>query len=606
MEPGIAFSSRPSFAVGRPPRSLSLASRLVRLSCAPAIVAACISFGLAAPLSSQTASQITPESFAPDAQRLAGAVVFSGESGTKAPPGAEKLLINLSGVTVDGGLPAMAEANAAVQARLSGKTITVAEIFNATTDLEKAYANEGFVLARIILPAQELRDGGRLRIAVIDGFVETVDTTNIPEPVRSRIENITAPLVGRRSLRLPELERQLLLAGDTYGVSLGSALAAGATPGGTSLILQPEFRPITGFFAFDNANDSALGPVNLSAGVELNSPFGLGETLYARLSGSPSSDNDAGFGSFFSSDPRVRTISVGGVVPLGLNGLTLNLEATDSRTAPDAVEIPTASRFQRVSARLFYPFIRSRNRNISGQLTLDRQTDRQSLVVPDADRTDIYEDETAVLRVSVDGFWLNEAGTAIEAGAALSRGFDGLGARTASDVGAGTPLSRQGADAEFTKLILSGRLRTKINEQFNFSFSGRAQSSFGDPLLTGEQFGIAGGQELSAFDAGSIKGDSGIVARAEISMPQQTSFGDQPLLISPYLFAAYGDVSIKQPTVQEAADISASSFGVGVEFNTLSKSNFSSATVRIEYARGNRDDDLPDNNRFSIQGSFRF
>lgn len=562
--------------------------------------------GLGMPVSAQTASDITPSSFAPDAQRLTGSVVFSGERGTKPPAGSEKLLINLSGVTLDGGLSQMAEVNAATQARLSGKTITVAEIFNAASDLETAYTQAGFVLSRVVLPAQELRDGGRLKIVVIDGFVETVDTTALPAPVRTRIERITEPLIGKRSLRLPEIERQLLLAGDTYGVALGSALAAGATPGGTSLILQPEFRPVTGFFAFDNYNADALGPVNLSAGVELNSPFNLGETLYARISGSPASDNDNGVGSFFGSDPRVRTISFGGVVPLGYDGLTLNIEGTDSRTAPDPLAVPTTSRFNRASVRLFYPFVRTRNRNISGQLTLDRQTDEQFLVVSEDGRTPVYQDKATVLRAAIDGFWLTESGSAIEAGGVLSRGIDMLGARTADDVGTGTPLSRQGADAEFTKLVVSGRLRRAINERFNFSLSGRLQSSFGDPLLTAEQFGIAGGQELSAFDAGAIKGDSGFVTRAEISMPQQVSYADTPFLISPYVFAAYGDVKLEQPTAQESADLSATSFGIGVEFNTLTKSNFSSATVRIEYARGTRDDDQPDNNRISVQGSFRF
>ena len=79
-----------------------------------------------------------------------------------------------------------------------------------------------------------------------------------------------------------------------------------------------------------------------------------------------------------------------------------------------------------------------------------------------------------------------------------------------------------------------------------------------------------------------------------------------PVLVSPYIFAAYGDVSLKQPTALETADLSATSFGIGVEINTLTKSNYSSATLRIEYARGTRDDDQPDNNRFSIQGSIRF
>ena len=554
----------------------------------------------------QTASQITPSNFAPDAQRLRGAVVFSGERGTKAPEGSEKLLINLSGVTLNGALPQMAEANAAVQQRLSGKTITVAEIFNATADLENAYAQAGFVLARVVLPAQELRDGGRLRIEVVDGFVETVDTSALPEPVRSRISALTEPLVGRRSLRLPELERQLLLAGDTYGVALGSALAAGATPGGTSLILQPEYRLLTGFFAFDNANSDELGPINLSAGVELNSPFGLGETFYARLSGVPSGNNAADVGSFFSSDPRVRTLSLGGVVPLGYDGLTLNVEATDSRTAPDTLFAPTTSRFTRTSVRLFYPFVRSRNRNISGQVALDRQKDEQFLVTSANGRSPVYLDKAAILRFALDGFWLTESGAAIEAGAVLSRGIDAFGARTQDEVGTNTPLSRQGADATFTKVVVSGRYRRKLNEQFNLSLSGRAQSSFGDALLTAEQFGIAGGQELSAFDAGTIKGDSGFVARAEVSMPRQTTIASRNILLSPYVFAAYGDVSLKEPTILESPDLSATSFGLGIELNTLEKSNFSSATVRIEYARGTRDDDQPDSNRFSIQGSFRF
>ena len=83
-------------------------------------------------------------------------------------------------------------------------------------------------------------------------------------------------------------------------------------------------------------------------------------------------------------------------------------------------------------------------------------------------------------------------------------------------------MSRAGVDSEFTKLVLSGRVRGQLNEQFNFSLAGRAQTGFGDALAISEQFGIAGGQEISAFDAGDLKGDSGWVVRGEISMPQQT------------------------------------------------------------------------------------
>ena len=175
-------------------------------------------------------------------------------------------------------------------------------------------------------------------------------------------------------------------------------------------------------------------------------------------------------------------LSVGSVVPLGYNGLTLNIEATDSRTAPDPLDIPTTSRFDRTSVRLFYPFIRTRNRNISGQLTLDHQSDEQFLVGAGDVRTPVYKDKTTVIRAALDGFWLTEGGSAIEAGASLSRGIDALGARTLADVGAGTPLSRQGADAEFTKLVLSGRIRRPINDSFNFSLAPKCRCRCKNPM----------------------------------------------------------------------------------------------------------------------------
>ena len=564
----------------------------------------CTAIALTPQANAQTASSVTPSTFAPDSQRLTGRVVFSGERGTKAPAGSEKLLISLSGVNLDGAIPELAEVNNAIRARLTAKTITVAEIFNAASDLETAYAQRGYVLARVVLPAQSLRDGGRLRIVVVNGFIEKVDTSTAPLEVRARIDALTSPLIGKRSLRLPEIERQLLLAGDTFGVALGSALAAGAQPGATVLILQPEFRPVTGFVSLDNGVSSDLGPLTFGAGVELNSPLKLGETFYARLSAAVSGDNDNGLGGTFSADPRLRTISLGSVFPIGNDGLTLNVEVTDSRSAPDVLDPATTSEFRRYSARVFYPFIRSRNRNISGQLSFDRQSDRQFLVTA-AGRSELYRDETSVLRAAIDGFWLTETGVAIEAGGVLSKGINGFGARDTPAAGE-SPFSRQGAQSNFTKLVATGRIRGKFNDKFTYSLAGRAQTSFGDPLITGEQFGIASSQELSAFDAGTIKGDSGWVLRGEVAMPQKVELGGRAINVSPYLFAAFGQVNLEQPTAAEQSKTRASAFGVGVDFNAFQKDRFSSATLRIEYGKGHRDDSLPDNDRFSIIGSFRF
>lgn len=547
-------------------------------------------------ISAQTASELTPPTFQPENQRLSGPVKISAPSVVEAPAGADKLFVALADVALEGALPEMAAVNAELKKYLVGGTIAVSDIFRAAGELETAYVRAGFVLVRVVLPPQTLVNGGTLRIIIVNGFVESVDASAVPTPVRERLERLTLPIVGRPDIKLRDIERQLLLAGDTYGVALGSALSAGADPGGTVVVLDPSYRSVTGFFGIDNLVADDLGPGVLSGGIELNSLLQLGETFYGRAIGAPDQ--------FFSDFPQYRSLAIGAVVPIGFNGLTLNIEAVSSKTTPDDPIVPTTSSFDRISTRLFYPWVRSGNFNFSSQVSLDVQSDDQSLIGAGG-LTPIYQDDLTVLRLSADAFWQNEAGSIFEGGVIFSQGLDALGARNIPPPGS-VPLSRQGAGPVFSKLLLSARFRAALSERISLSVSGRFQSSFGDPLLNSEQFGIAGPRELSAFDAGELQGDGGWVVRGELSSPWQIQLAGTPQLLSPYIFGAVGAVNLEQPTVFEQPTVQATSFGIGVDLLTLEKSAFKSASLRLEYGRGERDDNRPDNNRFSIVGSYRF
>lgn len=553
------------------------------------------------PAMAQTAGQITEDDYSPPLQRMTGSLVFSGAPGLAAPAGADRLSIQLSDVSLQGALPGTGAETEALRRRLTGKRIAVSEIFAAAADLEAAYAREGYVLARVVIPAQTLVDGGALRLSVVNGFVEKIDTAAVPPALRGRIAGLTDPLIGRPGLRMNEIERRLLLAGDVFGVALGSALSQGGEPGGTVIILDPQFRSTTGFVGFDNTYSDRLGPLNLSAGVELNGWLGRGEVFYFRASGNPGGGSDG----WFSENPRLRTIAGGAVFPIGNDGLTFGIEAANSRTKPETSGATTTSEFERVSLRLFYPVIRTVKRNLSVQAALDIQSDRQDLVTGIGD-FGLYLDKTRVLRLSADAFRQFDDGGALDAGIILSAGFDGLGARSAADVGLGVPLSRDGADADFRKLEVSFRYRRPLAGNWGISLSGQAQTSFGEPLLSGEQFGITTSQGLSAFDQGDLSGDSGWLVRGEVSRSFQTEAYGKPLLINPYLFAAAGEVKLENPTALERPSIAASSFGLGVDLLLVRDPRFSSASLRVEYGKGNRNDDGEDPERFTIVGSFRF
>ncbi len=561
----------------------------------PVMAALAIAGLLPAMAAAQTASQLTDDSYAPPAQRLTGAVQFSGAPGLAAPPGAERLTIRLTGVEVSPALPGLAPAIAALQARLTAGRIPVTEIFAAAADLEAGLAEAGQVLARVVIPAQTLTDGGRLRLTMVDGFVEGVDVSAAPAELQPRLAALTAPLVGQRGITLRQIERRLLIAGDTYGLALGSALASGAEPGGTVIMLDPQFRSVTGFAGIDNGLSRGLGRWNLSGGFEMNGFLGMGEVIYARASGHP----DLRSNGWLSDLPQQRTLAIGAVLPLGHDGLTFGVELTRSQTRNGAVRAGSASDFRRASLRLFYPLIRESTRNLALRGALDIQSDRQDLLTI-AGPIGLSQDRSRVLRLGADGDLVLESGAALSGGATLALGLGGRLGTVA------LPLSRVGAGPRFAKLELHFAWRQALAENWGLNLNGRAQFAGGQALLSGEQFGIGGAGALSAFEQGGLSGDSGWLLRAEVARRFEGAAFGQPLQISPYVFGAAGAVHLARPQFGEFARTGAGSLGIGLDLTLLRDPRFSSASLRVEYARGKQEHGAASAGRFNLTGSFRF
>lgn len=555
----------------------------------------------------QTASQITPPSFRPDQPRAGGSLLFSGKPGLDAPAGAERLWIRLSGVTIEGGRGELAGEQEQFRAKLIRGRIPASELFAAARELEAAYARAGYVLTRVLLPAQSLRDGGQLRIVIVSGYVERIDTGAVPERVRARVESVLAPLIGKRELRLAEIERQLMIAGDTPGVALRSALSPGKELGATILVVRAEYRPVSGTLGFDNTLSSSLGRTTATAGLDVNSVFGFGEALYFRAAGHPSGSDATGFGGLFDQFPRMRTLSGGAVIPLGIDGLTLNLEATESRTTPKPpLGLPqTASVFDRYSVRLRYPWIRSRALTLASELIFDAEEERIDIRFGGA-KLPLSLDRLRVLRAATDGTMQLPNGGALSGRAILSAGLDALGARSASDATPLLPLSRLGADADFRKFEAIVSYAQPLMEHLGIALLARGQTSFNHALPRAEQLGIASFQELSTFDAGTLGGDSGWILRAEVNSPWQMSLAGFPVYATPYAFAATGALYLHRPTVVEQATTHVSSIGVGLRLGATLDPSFSQASLALEFGRQLRDDRLPNSNRFTMVGSIRF
>jgi hemolysin activation/secretion protein len=553
----------------------------------------------------QTASQITPPSFRPGQQSAGGGLVFSGQPGLGTPAGAERLSVRLSGVSVENAPPAFAAEVAALQSRLAGRQIPAAEIFVAARELEAAIIRSGAVLTRVVLPAQTLRNGGRLRLVVVTGYIDRIDFRNVPDPVRDRVALLLEPLVGRRDLQIGEIERRLLLAGDTPGTALRSTLAPSSAQGATNLIIEAVYKPVTGFFGGDNTVGRPLGGFTLGGGFDVNTAFGYGETLYFRSFGNPSGSDANGIGGSFGDYPRLRTFAGGFILPLGTDGLTFNFEATKSQTAPRLANLQTASDYERLSFRLRYPWLRSRTANFYSEAAFDATREELGLYVAPA-FAPLSLDRLRILRLSGLGDLRFENGGVLAGSATLSLGLDGLGARSAADATPILPLSRLGADAEFQKFDAVVSYTQPLFDPLVMALYARGQTSFGQALPRSEQIGFASFQELSTFDAGSLGGDSGWLVRGELSAPFAANPEGLPLSVAPYVFGATGALYLERPTAVERASLHVSSVGLGVRLISQADPTGTLTSLTLEFGRRFRDDALPDANRFTVLGSVRF
>jgi hypothetical protein len=86
------------------------------------------------------------------------------------------------------------------------------------TSCKRVYVGAGYLLVRVVVVPQELSESARVKIRVIDGYIERVDAATLPAAVR--VAAVFAPLLRKGHLRQSELERRLLLAGDTPGLEL--------------------------------------------------------------------------------------------------------------------------------------------------------------------------------------------------------------------------------------------------------------------------------------------------------------------------------------------------------------------------------------------------
>ncbi|WP_440867306.1 ShlB/FhaC/HecB family hemolysin secretion/activation protein [Symbiopectobacterium purcellii] len=95
--------------------------------------------------------------------------------------------------------------------------------------------------------------------------------------------------------------------------------------------------------------------------------------------------------------------------------------------------------------------------------------------------------------------------------------YNGLGARKGS---VNLPMSKDGATPDFQKVELTMNYSQGLADgKVQLSLAGLAQTAFNNVLPSSEQVSMGGSSWVSAFDSGTMSGDSSLIGRAEVGIP---------------------------------------------------------------------------------------
>jgi len=432
------------------------------------------------------------------------------------------------------------------------RELTLAEVQALAERITQFYRERGYLVARAIIPAQELRDG-IVQVRVVEGRYDLIEISNASDISEARVRGVIAGVKEDAVVHGPTLERAVLLLSDLAGIQPKATLEPGAQPGFTNLMLEiAPTRETELDAALDNGGSRFTGRYRLSAGAAWNSPLEIGDRASARL---------------ITSGERLRSLRLGYEAPLGTSGLRGNAYALDTRyeLGEDFAALDARGSARAIGAGLAYPLIRS----AEGNLRLQGNGEARELEDRIGSLDITNEKSIHLLQWGGGGDWRD----ALLGGGITA--FQGL--VTSGRLDLRTPALAQNdaattrAEGNYYKLLLAGQRLQRITENLRLALSYTAQLA-ADNLDSSEKFSVGGPTGVRAYPPGEAAGDDVHLAQAELRYNAGTRLGGQ---LTPLVFLEHARSRINHRTWEGFTGKNVrelSGFGVGAEWTRTGQS----------------------------------
>lgn len=235
------------------------------------------------------------------------------------------------------------------------KELTFTQITELTSLITKYYREKGYFVARAYLPTQDIKNSDNvLEITIIEGSYGEFKLNNNSLVKDSVVQGILDNVKKDNVISNSTLERAMLIINDTSGVKVSSAdVKPGAVVGTSDFIIATEkTNRIDGYVLADNTGSRYTGKNRLMSGLNINSPFNIGDKI--ALSGLVSNGTD------------LRNARVAYSAPLASNGLLgeISYSQTEYSLEKEYKSLDAHGTAKTVDANLIYPLIRSSMENL--------------------------------------------------------------------------------------------------------------------------------------------------------------------------------------------------------------------------------------------------
>ena len=458
-------------------------------------------------------------------------------------------------------------------ASLSGTQVSFDAINKIATELTKKYRDKGYLLSRVVLPAQELDPArAEVRLVAVEGYIASVEYVGEEKFVkrfRSYFSDVEQKLIGKRPLLHKDFEREMLLLQDLPGVKVSSRFKEGTERGASILVLTVEPKILDGSLGWGTTGTDSEGPHMFSAslGVSTLPLIGAKTTV--------SWDQAANYQEYYNFQIAQSYQFSWGLLLKGSYAYSASPKSNtefarqfDYRTWADTYTLGA-----------FYPIIRSRDMNLNVGLSFEARDSTSDVLASDqssdtstASSSDVNSaiasiasstlsrhkftnDRLRSVTAKINFDFADEWGGVTQIIPSFTRGLNIFQA-TDKTSDASNPL----APAEYSKF----NLYLSRNQHLfgKFSLFAALSGQLSDSLLSSyNQFQLGGSQFGRGYQPGIIQNDNGVAFAIE---PRFTHQLTDKVTIQPYAFYDWGSVWATRHVAGGIDSETISSLGGGV------------------------------------------